>query len=244
MVESFLWGVLAAGSLLLGALVAFGRPPGKRLLGMVMGFGSGVLLSAVSFELVGAGEEIAGGSGSVALGLFAGAAVFTAGDMLIGRFERRRRGDTGEPAGEASGLSIVLGALLDGVPETAVLGLTILQTGEVGAAMLAAVFVSNIPEGVAATSTLLEQGWRKASVLWLWTGIVVASASAAAIGYALLDGAPPGVLAFIYAFAAGAILTMLATSMMPEAYEKAGRLVGFITVLGFVVAFSISLMEG
>ncbi len=244
MIQAFLWGALAASSLLIGALIAFGRPPGKRLLGLIMGFGSGVLLSAVSFELVAEGVDIAQGAGAVALGLFAGAAAFTGGDVLIGRFERRRQQESSSETTEASGLSIVLGALLDGVPETAVLGLTLLQTGQVGAAMLAAVFVSNIPEGVAASATLIQSGWKKTSILWLWTTIVLASALAAAIGYVALDGAAPTTLGFIYAFAAGAILTMLATSMMPEAYERAGRLVGFVTVFGFVVAFAIHILEG
>jgi ZIP family zinc transporter len=109
--------------------------------------------------------------------------------------------------------------------------------------MLVAVFVSNIPEGVAATTTLEQHGWRRSRILWMWTGIVAVCALSAAVGYALLDGATPATLAFTYAFAAGAILTMLATSMMPEAYEDAGRPVGFVTVVGFAVAFGLSVLE-
>jgi ZIP family zinc transporter len=240
--EAFLWGAFASGSLLLGAVVAALRPPGKRLLGLVMGFGAGVLISAVAFELMEEAVDV-GGPGGATVGLFAGAAVFTVGDILIGRFERRRRHSMGEVMEAPSGLSIVLGALLDGVPETAVLGLTILQTGEVGFAMLMAVFVSNIPEGVAATTTLEQHGWRRSRILWMWTGIVAVCALSAAVGYAVLDGAAPATLAFTYAFAAGAILTMLATSMMPEAYEDAGRPVGFVTVVGFAVAFGLSVLE-
>ena len=246
MIEAFVWGLVAAGSLLLGAVVAVIRPPGQRLLGLIMGFGSGVLLSAVSFELVAPGVTAADGSGASAVGLFTGAAVFTVGDILIGRFNRRNQGTSGQTENDGqSGLDIALGALLDGVPETAVLGLTLRQTGKVGAAMLVAVFVSNGPEGIAASVTLLESGWTRAKVFSLWIGIVLISATSAAVGYALLDPASsPGLLAFIYAFAAGAILTMLATSMMPEAYQKAGRMVGFITVVGFAVAFGIGLLEG
>ncbi len=238
MVASFLWGLLAAGSLLLGAFIAFYRAPGRRTVGLVMGFGSGVLLSAVSFELV--VPAVAGGDGvaGAAVGFFVGAATFTVGDILIGRFAARQARDGGD-ATESSGLSIVLGALLDGVPETAVLGLTLLQTGQVGVTMLVAVFVSNIPEAIAATTGLIKGGWGKSSIVWLWSVVVFASASAAALGYVFLDGAGPSTLGFIYAFAAGAILTMLATSMIPEAYEKAGRAVGFVTVLGYAVAFGI-----
>ena len=242
MTDAFLLGALASGSLILGALIALARPPGRRTLGLVLGFGAGVLISAVAFELVAPAAE-SSGTGGVALGLFSGAAVFTVGDVLIGRFQNRHRRGMGEPVGEQTGLSIVLGALLDGIPETAVLGLTLLETGEVGVTMLVAVFVSNVPEGVAATTTLVQSGWKRSTVLWMWTAIVLASASAAALGYLLLEGAPPAVGAFMYTFAAGAILTMLTTSMIPEAYEHSGRAVGFVTVLGFALAFALTLLE-
>jgi ZIP family zinc transporter len=244
MTEAFLWGLLAAGSLLLGAAIAIIRPPHPRGLGLTMAFGSGVLLSAVSFELVAEATALGGGAGGVLLGLFGGAGVFTIGDILIGRFERRRVRDLGGQKEEASGLAILLGALLDGVPETAVLGLTLLQTGEIGLAMLVAVFVSNIPEGVAATTTLIEGGWNRSSLLWMWTAVVVICAVGAAFGYVFLDGASEGTLAIVYSFAAGGVLTMLATSMMPEAFERAGRAVGFVTVVGFFLAYAISLLEG
>ncbi len=244
MIEALAWGLLAASSLLIGALIAMRKPPHTRTLGLVMAFGAGVLLSAVSFELVAEATAIGGGTGGVVVGFFAGAAVFTLGDVMIGRFERRRQGDAMPAAGENSGLPILLGALLDGVPETAVLGLTVLQTGEVGVAMLVAVFLSNLPEGVAATSTLIEGGWTKMSVLRIWVAVVLVSALAAGAGYALLDGASSGIIALVYAFSGGAVLTMLATSMIPEAYEKAGRAVGFVTVLGFILAYGIHIWEG
>jgi ZIP family zinc transporter len=209
-----------------------------------MGFGSGVLLSAVSFELVEEAVETARTLQSTFLGLFAGAIVFTVGDVLIGKLGYAERKDIGGEPQDAGGLTIVFGALLDGLPESAVLGLTVLQTGNVGAAMLVAVFVSNIPEAIAATVGLRGGGWSRARVYGLWGGIAVASALAAGAGHALLDGASPDVLAFMFSFAGGAMLTMLATSMMPEAYEHAGRAVGMVTVLGFAVAFGINWLEG
>jgi zinc transporter, ZIP family len=150
-IEAGLWGLFAASSLVLGAAVAELRPPGMRLLGLVMGFGSGVLLSAVSFELIEEAVETSGALRSTFLGFFVGAIVFTVGDLLIGRMGYANRKDIGGSAPDAGGLTIVLGAMLDGIPESAVIGLTVLQTGEVGAAVLVAVFVSNIPEGIAAT---------------------------------------------------------------------------------------------
>jgi len=244
MVEAFLWGLFAASSLLIGALFAARRPPHRRTLGLVMAFGAGVLLSAVSYELIAEASAVGGGPLSVVLGVFAGAAAFTLGDMLIGRFQRRRQGKAMPDAEEGAGLSILLGALLDGVPETAVLGLTLLQTNEIGIAMLVAVFISNLPEGIAATTTLIEGGWKRSLVLEIWGAVVLACGLAAAAGYLLLDGASTGVISFVFAFSGGAVLTMLATSMMPEAYEHAGRPVGVLTVVGFVVAYGVHLLEG
>jgi len=244
MVEAFLWGLFAASSLLIGALFAVRRPPHRRTLGLVMAFGAGVLLSAVSYELIAEATEVGGGPLSVVLGVFAGAGAFTLGDMLIGRFQRRRSGNAMPDAEEGAGLSILLGALLDGVPETAVLGLTLLQTNEIGIAMLVAVFISNLPEGIAATTTLIEGGWKRSLVLEIWGAVVLACGLAAAAGYLLLDGASTGVISFVFAFSGGAVLTMLATSMIPEAYEHAGRPVGVLTVIGFVIAYGIHLFEG
>jgi zinc transporter, ZIP family len=243
-VEAFLWGLFAASSLLIGALIAVGRPPQRRMLGLIMAFGAGVLLSAVSFELIAEATDVGGGSGAVVTGIFAGAATFTIGDILIGRFQRRRQGNAMPDSEEGAGLSILLGALLDGVPETAVLGLTLLQTGEVGVAMLIAVFISNLPEGVAATTTLIEGGWKRSLVLEIWGAVVLACALAAATGYVLLDGASTGTISFVFAFSGGAVLTMLATSLIPEAYEHAGRAVGVVTVFGFILAYGVHLLEG
>jgi ZIP family zinc transporter len=209
-----------------------------------MAFGSGVLLSAVSFELVEEAANTATTLRSTFLGLFAGAVVFTAGDIVISTLGYSARKDIDGSPQSAGGLTIVFGTLLDGIPESAVLGLTLLQTNEVGAAMLVAVFVSNVPEAIAATVGLRSGGWSRPMVAGLWGTIAVASAISAAAGYALLDGASADTLAFTFAFAGGAMLTMLATSMMPEAFEHAGRAVGLVTVLGFAVAFWINWLEG
>lgn len=244
MAGAFAWGLLAASSLVLGALVVGIRAPGPRGLGMVMGFGSGVLLAAAAFELVDEAVSVAGGLGGTTAGFFAGAAFFTAGDAAVARLGYGRRKDVRGAPTSASPLTIVLGAALDGVPESAVLGLTLLTTGEIGVAMLVAVFVSNVPEAIAASSGLRNTGWSSGHVLALWSTIALVCGGAAALGYALLDGAAPSTVAFVLAFAGGAILTMLSTSMMPEAYEHAGRVVGLVTTLGFAVAFALNWLEG
>lgn len=243
MLEAAIWGLVAASTLLIGAFIGIRRPPRPHVLGAIMAFGAGVLLSAVAYELVDEAIETAGGLHGMLFGFFGGAVVFTVGDALIDRRTGGGAGGEGDDEGPA-GLPIVLGALLDGVPESAVLGLTLLQTGEVGAAMLVAVVISNLPEGIAATVGLLDGGWTRSKILGLWSAVAVASAVSAAAGYLFLDGASSFVLASVLSFAGGAILTMLSTSMMPDAYKETGRIAGVMTVLGFGVALAVNFWAG
>ena len=143
---------------------------------------------------------------------------------------------TPAPTAPAAGAR-VLGALLAGIPESAAIGISLLDGGGVGLAFVAAVFLSNVPEGMAASAGLLASGRSRGRILALWAVVMLASAIAAGTGYAVLGAAGPGLLGAIQAFAAGAVLAMLATTMLPEAVDHAGRLVGLVTVLGFVLAF-------
>jgi zinc transporter, ZIP family len=241
--EAFGWGLLASSSLLIGGLLALRFRIGNRLLGLVMAFGAGVLISAVAYELVQEAFETSAGAGGVGWGLFAGALVFFAGDALIDRMGGDSRKSSAGSEEGSSPLAIVLGIVLDGIPESVVIGLSILTGGEVGIAVLAAVFLSNLPEAVAATVGLRTDGWAGSRILGLWTVVALVSALAALAGYAFFDGASPSTLAFINAFAAGAILTMLADTMMPEAFKHGGKLVGLLTTLGFATAFALSTLE-
>ena len=241
---SFGWGLLAGSSLVVGAVIAFLFHLPLRVIGLIMGFGAGVLISAVAFDLVDEAVEKSLGNGWTAAGLFAGCLVFFAGDQLIDRLGGSGHEDpTGEEKGGGSPLSIVLGTVLDGIPESMVIGLAIYEGGAVGAAYLAAVFISNVPESISATSGLLASGWNKSRVLWMWIGIAVISGLSSLAGYALFQDASPDVNAFILTFAAGAILTMLANTMMPEGFEHGGKWVGVMVTLGFAVAFTIHLLE-
>jgi ZIP family zinc transporter len=237
---SFAWGFLAAAPLVVGGAVALRYQVGERALGLVMAFGSGVLISAVAFELVQEAWDKEGAHAGVALGLFAGSLTFWGGDLLIDRRGGSARKDTGGGQAEGSPLAIVLGTVLDGVPESIVLGLTIVVEGSVSAAFLVAVALSNIPEALAATTGLVRAGWTRAHVLLLWFGIALTLGLAALAGYALFETSSNGVVAFVFSFAGGAILTMLADTMMPEAFEHGGKLVGVATTFGFAVAFAIS----
>jgi|SRR3954454_6585422 ZIP family zinc transporter len=243
MLTSFLWGFLAAATLIAGGIVALHWHVHNRLLGMVMAFGSGVLISSVSFELVEEAFSEARWGGSVASGLCVGALTFYAGDAVIDRMGGADRKHSGGAQAEGSPLAIVLGTVLDGIPESIVLGLTIVDGGSVSVAFFCAVALSNVPEALSATSGLLRSGWAPRRILGLWTLVALVSGLASLTGFALLDSASPGVTAFVLSFAAGAILTMLADTMMPEAFEHGGKLVGLLTTLGFGVAFALSALE-
>lgn len=241
--QSFAWGVIASSSLLLGGVLAGWLAIGRRTLGLVMAFGAGVLISAVAFELVQEAFATSAWKGGAALGLFLGSLVFFTGDWLIDRSggADRKSLEGGQSHGFA--LPIVLGIVLDGIPESFVLGLTVLDAGKVSVAFLAAVFLSNLPEAIAASTGLVQTGWRKGRVLGLWVLVMTVSGLAALAGYGLLDDASPTAIAFVLSFAAGAILTMLADTMMPEAFEHGGRLAGVVTTFGFAVAFAISALS-
>ena len=137
----------------------------------------------------------------------------------------------------------MLGTVLDGVPESMVIGLTIFQGGAVGAAYLTAVFISNLPESISSTSGLRTGGWTKSRILWMWIAIAVISGLASLAGYGLFQHSSPGTVGFVLAFAAGAILTMLADTMMPEAHQHGGKLTGVVTTLGFAIAATIHLLD-
>ena len=210
MAEAFAWGTLAGSSLVIGAIAAFVFRLSLRAIGLIMAFGAGVLISAVAFDLVEEAADKATGRGWAVAGLFAGCLVFFFGDRVIDRLGGGDRKDAdGDQAGGSS-LAIVLGTVLDGIPESMVIGLTIFEGGAVGAAYLAAVFISNLPESISSTSGLLAGGWKKSRILWMWIAIALISGLASLAGYGLFQDSSPDTVAFVLSFAAGAILTMLA----------------------------------
>jgi zinc transporter, ZIP family len=242
MVEAGLWGAVGASSLLLGAILGLALPIPRRLIGLILGFGAGTLISALTFELTEEAFEV-GGADAVTFGLAAGALTYFAGDWLIERQgAENRMSSTGEQAG-GSATALLLGAVLDGIPESAVIGLTLLEGSGVGVAVLAAVFLSNLPESISSSTGMKMAGRSSAHVLGVWAIVVVLGAVAAALGYGLLDGASGNAVGWIQAFAAGAVLTMLVDTMIPEAFKRGGNLVGLVTVLGFALAYLLSTLE-
>jgi ZIP family zinc transporter len=245
--EAGLWGLLGGAALVLGAVVAWSTRVPKTAIASVMAFGSGVLISAVAFDLM---QEAAdrGGLLAAAIGFLGGAAAYLAANAALARHGAKHRKRSGGASGEeqpsekeqsGSGLAIAIGALLDGIPESVVLGIGLLGGGGVSLSVLAAVFISNVPEGLSSAAGMKAKGRSARYVFGVRGGIAVISGLAALVGYVALGGAPPEVVAVITAVAAGAILTMIADTMIPEAFEKTRTWTGLITTVGFLVAFAI-----
>jgi zinc transporter, ZIP family len=243
MLEAALWGIASAISLLIGGFIALRWQVPTRVLGLVMGFGAGAMISAVAFELVDEAIEVSSGAGIVGLGLAAGALTFFGGDWYIDRQGGEQRKSLTAEQEDGNPRAIVLGTVLDGVPESIVIGGSLVLGGGVSVAMVAATFLSNLPESLGASVGLVSAGVSRGRILVIWTAIVVVSGLAAALGYTLLENASPDLGAFFQAFAAGAMLTMLADTMMPEAFAEGGKPVGLLTVLGFTLAVWLSTFE-
>jgi ZIP family zinc transporter len=229
--EAAAWGALGASALLVGALAAYLFTPSRQLIAVVMAVGSGVLIGSVSFELVDDALETSS-VGRVGLGVLVGAAVFAAGDWAIDRRGGAERKDPTGKQEDGSPLAIVFGSVLDGIPESFVLGLTVLQGG-VSVALFTGIALSNFPEGMSSSSGLRAAGWRRNRVLLMWSVVVVVSAVAAALGYVTLDPAGGHTGAIAQAFAGGALLAMIADTLLPESYAVEGILTGFLVVVGF-----------
>lgn len=230
-------GLLAASPLLIGAAMGIWLRLPQRLVALVMALGAGVLIASVAYDLV--GEALTEDTrAEVLLGMCGGALTFFVGDILVSRRGaggRKRSSGTGMQASAGAATALALGALLDGIPESAVLGVTALG-GVPSGAFLFAVALSNLPEGLSSAAGMRESGHTARSILGLWLAICLASGAAAGIGYVAMDAASASVLAVVLAFAAGAVLTMLASTMLPEAAREGGPSVGLAATAGFLLA--------
>jgi ZIP family zinc transporter len=221
------WGALAASSLVIGVLLGLARPWPDRQVGMVLAFGAGALISAVSFDLAEEGAAI-GGPGTVGLGLAVGALTYFGLDHAV---ERRASG---------AGSALALGAFLDGIPEQMVLGIGI-ATGEgVSVGLLVAIFVSNLPEAIGSATAMRASGRGAREIRRLWVAVALICTLASVAGYGAADSVSDDLKACINGFAAGALLVMLIDSMIPEATRRGGPGAGLVSVLGFAVAFALS----
>ena len=252
------WGLVSGSALLLGAAIGYYARVPQRLIAAIMAFGSGVLVSTLSLELM---EEAyaTGGFNATALGFVGGGAIYTLANWLLARHGAKHRkrsghqqhaerqalqaGDQANPtSGPDNSLALAVGALLDGIPESIVIGLSLLAGGAVSTVAVVAIFLSNLPEGLSSAAGMRNAGRSARYVLVLWGGIALVSGLAALVGYTVFSQFSAQVVAATTAVAAGAILAMLADTMIPEAFEKAHNFTGLITVLGFLASFFLSKM--
>ncbi len=246
--EAGWWGLLAGSALVVGAAVGWWvRVPAQVVAG-VMAFGSGVLISAMAFELVDEAERF-GGLAATAVGFLAGALCYVAANTLLARYgaQHRKRSGRQQPSeaqAQGSGIALAVGALLDGIPESVVLGLSLLGGDGIGFTVLAAVFVSNVPEGLSSATGMKQAGRSAGYVFGVWGGIAAVSGLAALVGNLALAEAPPAAVAAITAVAAGAILTMVADTMIPEAFARTHVLTGLVAAVGFLLAFTLERVGG
>lgn len=238
------WGFVAGAALLLGAGVGYYVAVPQRLIAAIMAFGSGVLISALSFELMDEAFR-QGGFNATAGGFLGGAIVFTAANRALASFgAKHRKRSTGRQPEEGNGVALAVGALMDGIPESIVIGLSLLKGGAVSVVTVAAIFLSNIPEGLSSAAGMKRAGRSARYVFGIWGGIALASGAAALVGYSVFQQFSPAVIAATTAVAAGAILAMLVDTMIPEAFEEAHDFAGLITVAGFLAAFALSKLGG
>ncbi|MCD7036302.1 ZIP family metal transporter [Metabacillus sp. GX 13764] len=242
------WGAFAGSSIFIGALMALFLKIPTRVIGWIMSFGTGVLIGAASFDLLGDSVE-SGGLLPSALGFLGGALLFTVSEYFIsksGGKHRKRSGakDSSQNQDQnQSGIGIFIGTLIDAIPESIIIGVSLLQGQGVSVLMVAAVLISNFPEGLSSTVGLRKAGHSRKTVFILWIIVTVIAAVSSLLGFALFASASPALLAVISSFAAGGIIAMVAATMMPEAFEEGGPIVGMISSLGLLVSLILSQLE-
>lgn len=239
LLQAALWGAFAGSPIFFGALVGIFTNLPKKITGLIMSFGTGVLIGAAAFELLTEAVD-EGGLRSTSIGFLVGALVFTLSEVIVskrGGSDRKRSKKSSE---NHSGITIFIGTIIDAIPESVIIGVSLLEQGTVSYLMVIAVFISNFPEGLSSTVGLKKDGYSKKTILTMWLIVVSLSSVSALLGFGLLQNASASIISFISAFAAGGIFAMVSSTMMPEAFEEGGAIVGLIASLGLLSSLFLS----
>lgn len=237
--NAIMWGTIAASATMAGAALVLLFSIPKRIIGFIMALGTGALIGATTYELLEDALDM-GGFTQTAIGFLGGALVFTILDILVSRggghqrkeSDRKKKSTQGK---STSGLGIFIGTIMDTLPESAMIGMSLIGGGSVSFALVISIFISNLPEGISSTVGLQKNGYSKKKIIFLWALVVFFSAVSSWLGV-MLESASDTIKAIMSAFAGGAIISMVASTMMPEAYKEGGPSVGFITAIGVFIS--------
>jgi ZIP family zinc transporter len=235
MLQAALWGGIAGSSLLLGAMLGIFKDIPIKVSAFIMAFGTGILIGAATFELL-TDAVRDGGILFPSIGFLIGATTFIVAELLImrkGGHERKRSKTS--PEGH-SGLALFIGTMIDAIPESIIIGVSLLENHTVSWLIVIAIFVSNFPEGLSSSIGMKKDGYSKGKIISLWLIVMGLSSLSAFLGYVLIDVSSQLLITSIGAFAAGGIFAMVSSTMMPEAFEEGGPMVGFISALGLLCA--------
>ncbi len=242
-IEAFLWGLVVGSGLIMGAAISYVFNLPHRVVAAVMGIGGGVLISVLAFELIDEAYTH-GGLASSASGFIAGAVLFsTANWLLSGQGAKHRKRcaqcivQLGEDKKGGNELAIAVGSIIDDIPEAIIVGISLAGGVAIGKAVLIGFFLANIPEGLASASGMKKSGRSATYIFGVWGGITLLTGIAGMLGYAVFASFPVTIISFITALAAGGIMSMVAETMIPEAFEEAQSFIGLITATGFLMFF-------
>ncbi|WP_223701886.1 ZIP family metal transporter [Sutcliffiella deserti] len=239
MVQAIFWGAVAGIALILGAVIGLFVPLPTKLTGFIMAFGTGVLIGAASFELLG-DIDIQTGYSFVIFGFLIGALMFTFAEFLISKKGGKERKLSNGNKNSHSGMAIFIGSIMDSIPESIIIGVSLIKDNSISSVIVIAIFISNIPEALSSSVGLKKDGYSTKKIMFLWFIVFVLTSLSSFLGYITFKELSEEYMYLINGFAAGGIIAMVASTMMPEAFEEGGPIVGLLCALGLLCSYILS----